>query len=174
MLDPRPGPRGHRAEPRPLPLPDHRHHALHGPPQRAAPPQLLLRGPPPEQRARPAARRARRHPQGAPAAQSRLVESDKMATLGNLAAGMAHELNNPVGAMLTRRRAPRRRPRAPCSSTPRARSPPPPRSPSAGNRPALDPRRTPPETRTRQSDSTPARPRACSRAGVRSADDSSR
>lgn len=33
-------------------------------------------------------------------AQSRLVDSAKMATLGNLAAGMAHELNNPVGAML--------------------------------------------------------------------------
>jgi len=31
--------------------------------------------------------------------QDRLVDSAKMATLGNLAAGMAHELNNPVGAM---------------------------------------------------------------------------
>lgn len=32
-------------------------------------------------------------------AQSQLVEQAKMATLGNLAAGMAHELNNPVAAM---------------------------------------------------------------------------
>jgi signal transduction histidine kinase len=32
--------------------------------------------------------------------QDRLVDSAKMATLGNLAAGMAHELNNPVSAML--------------------------------------------------------------------------
>ena len=35
------------------------------------------------------------------ATQNRLVDSTKMATLGNLAAGMAHELNNPVGAMLS-------------------------------------------------------------------------
>lgn len=34
------------------------------------------------------------------ATQARLVESAKMATLGNLAAGMAHELNNPVGALV--------------------------------------------------------------------------
>jgi C4-dicarboxylate-specific signal transduction histidine kinase len=33
------------------------------------------------------------------AAQSQLVEQAKMATLGNLAAGMAHELNNPVAAI---------------------------------------------------------------------------
>jgi two-component system NtrC family sensor kinase len=35
------------------------------------------------------------------AAQGRLVDTAKMAMLGNLAAGMAHELNNPVGAMLS-------------------------------------------------------------------------
>lgn len=34
------------------------------------------------------------------ATQERLVDSAKMATLGNLAAGMAHELNNPVGALM--------------------------------------------------------------------------
>lgn len=34
------------------------------------------------------------------AAQARLVEAGKMATLGNLAAGMAHELNNPAAALL--------------------------------------------------------------------------
>jgi two-component system NtrC family sensor kinase len=34
------------------------------------------------------------------AAQVRLVETGKMATLGNLAAGMAHELNNPATALL--------------------------------------------------------------------------
>lgn len=33
-------------------------------------------------------------------AQERLVESEKMSTLGTLAAGMAHELNNPVAAIL--------------------------------------------------------------------------
>jgi len=32
--------------------------------------------------------------------QERLIDSAKMATLGNLAAGMAHELNNPVAAIL--------------------------------------------------------------------------
>jgi len=35
------------------------------------------------------------------ATQERLVDSAKMATLGQLAAGMAHELNNPVGAMMS-------------------------------------------------------------------------
>ncbi len=34
------------------------------------------------------------------AAQERLVEAGKMATLGNLTAGMAHELNNPATALL--------------------------------------------------------------------------
>lgn len=34
------------------------------------------------------------------ATQERLVDTTKMATLGNLAAGMAHELNNPIGAIL--------------------------------------------------------------------------
>jgi two-component system, NtrC family, sensor kinase len=34
------------------------------------------------------------------AAQEKLVESEKMSTLGTLAAGMAHELNNPVAAIL--------------------------------------------------------------------------
>jgi signal transduction histidine kinase/CheY-like chemotaxis protein len=34
------------------------------------------------------------------ATQERLVETTKMATLGNLAAGMAHELNNPISAIL--------------------------------------------------------------------------
>ena len=33
-------------------------------------------------------------------AQDRLVESEKMSTLGTIAAGMAHELNNPVAAIL--------------------------------------------------------------------------
>lgn len=33
-------------------------------------------------------------------AQERLVESEKMSTLGTLAAGLAHELNNPVAAIL--------------------------------------------------------------------------
>lgn len=33
-------------------------------------------------------------------AQDRLVESEKMSTLGTLAAGLAHELNNPVAAIL--------------------------------------------------------------------------
>jgi signal transduction histidine kinase len=33
------------------------------------------------------------------AAQSRLVESEKMATLGQLAAGIGHELNNPIAAI---------------------------------------------------------------------------
>lgn len=33
-------------------------------------------------------------------AQEQIVASEKMATLGNLAAGMAHELNNPVAAIL--------------------------------------------------------------------------
>jgi signal transduction histidine kinase len=33
-------------------------------------------------------------------AQAQIVASEKMATLGNLAAGMAHELNNPVAAIL--------------------------------------------------------------------------
>ena len=35
------------------------------------------------------------------ATQERLVETTKMATLGNLAAGMAHELNNPISAILS-------------------------------------------------------------------------
>ena len=35
------------------------------------------------------------------AAQGQLVDTAKMAMLGNVAAGMAHELNNPVGAMLS-------------------------------------------------------------------------
>ncbi|MEP4078809.1 ATP-binding protein [Haloferula sp.] len=34
------------------------------------------------------------------ATQERLVDTTKMATLGNLAAGMAHELNNPISAIL--------------------------------------------------------------------------
>ena len=34
------------------------------------------------------------------ATQDRLVDTTKMATLGNLAAGMAHELNNPISAIL--------------------------------------------------------------------------
>lgn len=34
------------------------------------------------------------------ATQNQLIDSAKMATLGNLAAGMAHELNNPVGALI--------------------------------------------------------------------------
>ncbi len=33
-------------------------------------------------------------------AQLQIIQSEKMATLGNLAAGMAHELNNPVAAIL--------------------------------------------------------------------------
>ncbi|MEM9237259.1 MAG: ATP-binding protein [Verrucomicrobiota bacterium] len=35
------------------------------------------------------------------ATQEKLVDTAKMATLGNLAAGMAHELNNPISAILT-------------------------------------------------------------------------
>ena len=34
------------------------------------------------------------------ATQTHLVESEKLATLGELAAGIGHELNNPVAAIL--------------------------------------------------------------------------